>query len=162
MIASFALSLEAPTQLLNYSVTRWRFKLAADYWDSYPDRVSAVTALQVQAAARSYLDPQRMQIVAVGDLTRVADVLKKLGAVEAFDADGKTDFVVVMTGGRVARGARSRSGVPGNRRSKFVHTSLQTPSDSAEVFAASAWRDFGRVGLVHRSVALLHRTKTPA
>jgi hypothetical protein len=30
-----------------------------------------------------------MQIVAVGDPTRVADVLKKLGAVEAFDADGK-------------------------------------------------------------------------
>jgi zinc protease len=89
MIASFALSLESPTQLLNYSVTRWRFKLPADYWDSYPDRVSSVTALQVQAAARKYLDPQRMQIVAVGDPTRVADVLKKLGAVEAFDADGK-------------------------------------------------------------------------
>jgi zinc protease len=89
LIASFALSLESPTQLLNYSVTRWRFKLAADYWDSYPDRLSAVTAMQVQAAARKYLDAERLQIVAVGDPTRVADVLKKLGAVEAFDADGK-------------------------------------------------------------------------
>ena len=89
MIASFALSLESPTQLLNYAVTRWRYKLAANYWDTYPDRLSAVTADEIQAAARKYLDARRLQIVAVGDPTRVADVLKKLGEVEAFDADGK-------------------------------------------------------------------------
>ena len=89
MIASFALSLESPAQLLNYHVTRWRYKLAADYWDKYPDRVTAVTKLQVQAAARKYLDAQRMQIVAVGDPARVGDTLKKLGPVETFDADGK-------------------------------------------------------------------------
>jgi zinc protease len=89
MIASFALSLESPTQLLNYHVTRWRYKLPADYWDKYPDRVSAVTTQQVQAAARKYLDAQRMQIIAVGDPARVSEVLKKLGTVETFDADGK-------------------------------------------------------------------------
>jgi ABC-type Na+ transport system ATPase subunit NatA len=89
MIASFALSLELPTQLLNDHVTRWRYKLPVDYWDKYPDRVSAVTKHQVTAAARTYLDAQRLQIVAVGDPTRVSDVLKKLGPVETFDADGK-------------------------------------------------------------------------
>jgi len=89
MIASFALSLESPTQLLNYAVTRWRYKLAANYWDTYPDRLSAVTADEIQAAARKYLDARRLQIVAVGDPARVADVLKKLGEVEAFDTDGK-------------------------------------------------------------------------
>jgi zinc protease len=89
MIASFALSLESPAQLLNYHVTRWRYKLAADYWDRYPDRVSAVTKQQVQAAARTYLDAQRMQIVAVGDPARAGDALRKLGSVETFDAEGK-------------------------------------------------------------------------
>jgi zinc protease len=88
MIASFALSLESPTQLLNYHVTRWRYKLAADYWDKYPDRVSAVTTAQVQAAARKYLAAQRMHIVAVGDPVRAGETLKKLGTVETFDADG--------------------------------------------------------------------------
>jgi hypothetical protein len=39
MIASFALSLESPVQLLNYHVTSWRYKLAPGYWDTYPDRV---------------------------------------------------------------------------------------------------------------------------
>jgi zinc protease len=89
MIASFALSLESPAQLLNYYVTRWRYQLAADYWDKYPERVSAVTAGQIQAAARTYLAANRMQVVAVGDPARVADTLRKLGDVETYDADGK-------------------------------------------------------------------------
>jgi predicted Zn-dependent peptidase len=89
MIASFALSLESPAQLLNYYVTRWRYQLAADYWDKYPDRVSAVTAGQIQAAARTYLAANRMQVVAVGDPVRVADILRKLGDVDTYDADGK-------------------------------------------------------------------------
>ena len=89
MIASFALSLESPAQLLNYHVTKWRYTLTADYWDEYPDRVSAVTKQQVQAAAKKYLDAQRLQVVAVGDPVRAGDALKKLGTVETFDADGK-------------------------------------------------------------------------
>jgi len=89
MIASFALSLESPAQLLNYYVTRWRYGLPADYWDRYPERVSAVSAAQVQAAARTYLAANRLQVVAVGDPTRVADTLKRLGEVETYDADGK-------------------------------------------------------------------------
>ena len=89
MIASFALSLESPAQLLNLYVTRWRYGLAADYWDRYPERVSAVDARQIQSAAKTYLAANRLQIVAVGDAVRVADILRKLGEVETYDADGK-------------------------------------------------------------------------
>jgi zinc protease len=89
MIASFALSLESPQQLLNLYVTRWRYKLPADYWDRYPDRVSAVKSDDVQAAAKKYLAADRMQIVAVGDPARVSETLKKLGEVETYDTDGK-------------------------------------------------------------------------
>lgn len=89
MIASFALSLESPAQLLNLDVTRWRYGLAEGYWDRYQGRVSAVTARQVHTAAKTYLAANRMQIVAVGDPTRVADTLRKLGDVETYDADGK-------------------------------------------------------------------------
>ena len=73
IIASFALSLESATQLLNYSVTSWRYKLPADYWDKVPDRVAAVTRQQVQAIAQKYLVAPRMQIIAVGDPTRAGD-----------------------------------------------------------------------------------------
>lgn len=89
MVASFALSLESPSQLLNYHVTKWRYKLPADYWDKYAERTNAVTKEQVQAMGRKYLAPERLQIVAVGDPTKVAEILRKLGEVETYDADGK-------------------------------------------------------------------------
>jgi zinc protease len=89
MVASFALSLESPAAVLNNHVTRWLYKLPADYWDKYPERVMAVTQAEVQAAAKKYLDPARLQMVVVGDPTKVADLLKQFGTVEMFDTNGK-------------------------------------------------------------------------
>ena len=67
IVAGFALSLESPEQLLGYYVQSWLYGLPADYWDTYPARISAVTAAQAQAAAAKYWDPSKLQIVAVGD-----------------------------------------------------------------------------------------------
>jgi zinc protease len=89
IVAGFALSLENPQQVLGYYIENWLYNLPPDYWDTYPARVMAVTAEQAQAAARKYLEPGRLQIVAVGDATKIADILKKKGTVEMFDADGK-------------------------------------------------------------------------
>ena len=49
----------------------------------------AVTQAQVQAAAKKYLDPARLQIVAVGDPAKVAEMLKQFGTVETYDTEGK-------------------------------------------------------------------------
>jgi predicted Zn-dependent peptidase len=89
MIASFALGLESPGQVLNYHVTRWRYKLPANYWDTHPQRIMAVTAEQVQAAAKQYLDPSKLQVVAVGDASKVAEILAKYGTVVKYDTEGK-------------------------------------------------------------------------
>ena len=89
MIASFALGLESPGQVLNYHVTRWRYKLPANYWDTHPQRIMAVTAEQVQAAAKQYLDPSKLQVVAVGDASKVAEILAKYGSVVKYDAEGR-------------------------------------------------------------------------
>ena len=51
--------------------------------------VSAVTAAQAQAAAAKYWDPAKLQIVAVGDASKVTDILKAKGTLEVFDAEGK-------------------------------------------------------------------------
>ncbi len=88
LVASFALSLESPEQVLGYYITRWSYKLPADYWDEYPKRVMAVTATQVQAVAKKYLDPSRVQIVAVGDGKKIEDTLKKFGQLEVYDTEG--------------------------------------------------------------------------
>lgn len=87
--ASFALSLENPAAILNYYIQSWTYGLPADYWDTYPARIAAVTPAQAQAAAKKYWDPARLHIVAVGDAPAIAEVLAKKGTLEVFDADGK-------------------------------------------------------------------------
>jgi zinc protease len=89
LTASFALSLENPSELLNLYIVRQLYNYPVDYWDRYTDRISAVTPAQVQAVARKYLDPKRLQIVAVGDAAKIEPMLKPFGPVEMFDAEGK-------------------------------------------------------------------------
>jgi predicted Zn-dependent peptidase len=89
IVASFALSLESPAQLLNYAITRKIYGLPDDYWDTYPAKVMAVTADDVQRVARQYVNPQTQQVVVVGDAKKIKSVLEKFGHVEVYDADGK-------------------------------------------------------------------------
>lgn len=89
IVAGFALSLERPAQLLNNILQVQRFGLPADYWDKFPDRIAAVDAAQVQAAAKKYIDLDRLQWVAVGDAKQIHDALAKYGAVTVINAEGK-------------------------------------------------------------------------
>lgn len=89
LVASFALTLESPQAQLQNALTRWRYGLPADYWDRYAARIMAISEADVQAMARKYLDPARLQIVAVGNEEAVARALRKLGPVDVYDAEGK-------------------------------------------------------------------------
>jgi zinc protease len=89
LVAGFALSLESPNAILNDYIDRYIYKLPADYWDTYPTRIEAITAADVQRVAKKYWASDRLQIVAVGDASKVEPALRKLGEVQAFDADGK-------------------------------------------------------------------------
>lgn len=89
IVASFALSLESPQAVLNNYITRYLYKLPADYWDKLPDRIMAVSQAQVQAVAKKYLDAQRLEIVIVGDPAKVGPLLPQFGSVETYDTNGK-------------------------------------------------------------------------
>ena len=89
IVANFALSLESPTDLLSYSITRKLYGLPDDYWETYPAKIMAVTADDVQRVARQYVNPQTQQIVVVGDAKKIKPILEKFGTVVVFDADGK-------------------------------------------------------------------------
>lgn len=89
IIGSFALSLEQPTTLLQNIITQKIYNLPADYWDTYPQKVSAITAEDVQKAAQKYLDMGHLQVVAVGDAAKAREILAKYGKVELYDAEGK-------------------------------------------------------------------------
>jgi zinc protease len=89
IIGGFALSLEQPQALLQNIITQKLYNLPADYWDTYPQKVSAITADDVQRVAQKYMDLGHLQIVAVGDAAKAREVLAKYGTVEVFDAEGK-------------------------------------------------------------------------
>jgi len=89
IVGSFALLVESPNAVLNNVLDRYLYKLPADYWDTYASKIEAVTAADIQRVAQKYWSPDRLQIVAVGDQTVVEPALKKLGAVQAYDSEGK-------------------------------------------------------------------------
>ena len=89
IIGSFALSLEQPQALLQNIITQKLYNLPADYWDTYPQKVTAITPADVQRVAQKYIDLGHLQVVAVGDASKAREVLTKYGKVEVFDAEGK-------------------------------------------------------------------------
>lgn len=83
LIGRFALSLDAPAALMGNLATQKIYGLPADYWDTYPQRVEAVTPEDIQRVAKKYYDAGRLQIVAVGDAKALSPVLGKYGTVES-------------------------------------------------------------------------------
>jgi predicted Zn-dependent peptidase len=89
IVASFALSLESPSELLGDEIVRKIYGFPPDYWDAYPAKAMAITADDIQRVARKYINPESMQVVAVGDLGKIKSVMEKYGPVEVYDAQGK-------------------------------------------------------------------------
>ena len=82
LVASFALGLENPAQVLQRWMQQREYGLPADYWDTYTDKVMAVTAADVMRVAKQYVPYDNVQIIAVGDGAKIRDALKKFGPVE--------------------------------------------------------------------------------
>jgi predicted Zn-dependent peptidase len=87
--ASFALSLEQPTAPLNFAIVSKRYGLPPGYWDAYPVKVMEITAADVRRVARRYLNPETMQLVAVGDSANIKAALEKYGPVQVYDNQGR-------------------------------------------------------------------------
>jgi zinc protease len=89
VVANFAFSLEDPSSLLGYSLDRSFYGLPEDYWDTYPEKIMAVTAADVRRIAGRYFDPENIQIVAVGDGNKIRTILEKHGPLEIYDTEGR-------------------------------------------------------------------------
>lgn len=89
IVGQFALALENPQSLLQNIITQKLYNLPADYWDTYPQKVEAITAEDVQRIAQVYIDLPHLQIIAVGDAAKTRDVLAKFGHLDVYDTDGK-------------------------------------------------------------------------
>jgi zinc protease len=91
VVASFAISLEQPDRLLGYAVDQAIYSLPADYWDMYPAKIAAVSAADVTRVGAKYLDPAKIQIVAVGDAKKVLPAFQQYGTVKLYDTQGKPE-----------------------------------------------------------------------
>jgi len=63
--------------------------LGRDFLETYRSRIEAVTAEQVQEAARKYIIYDRPVIVVVGDASKLGKDLRTIGPVEVLDIEGK-------------------------------------------------------------------------
>jgi zinc protease len=86
MAASFAVALENPSNVLTRWMQQREFGLPEDYWDTYTEKIAAITAADVQRVARKYVPYDNVQIIAVGDGDKIRELLKKFGPVEEVQA----------------------------------------------------------------------------
>jgi predicted Zn-dependent peptidase len=99
MVANFALSLESPASILNYAVQSEQYGFPADYWETYPQKLMAVTAADAQRVAKKYYGTDAVQVIAVGDAANIRTQIDKYGTVSVYDLAGKP----VMTGTEAAK-----------------------------------------------------------
>jgi zinc protease len=66
------------------------YDLGLDYYAKYPGKIASVNAEAVQAAAKKYLVPEKMVVIAVGDRAKIEPELVKLnlGTLELRDTEG--------------------------------------------------------------------------
>ena len=88
LVASFALGLENPSGVLSRWLQQREFGLPEDYWDTYTEKIMAVTAEDVQRVAKKYVPYDNVQIIAVGDGAKIGELLKKFGPVVEAAVDG--------------------------------------------------------------------------
>ncbi len=101
---AFGRSLESPETIARFALNTARYKLPADYYSTYLEKLQRVTADDVMAMAKKYIRPNNAHIVVVGNKDEVADKLvpfAKSGKVNFYDYKGnllKMDDEVIPAG----------------------------------------------------------------
>jgi zinc protease len=89
LVASFALNTESAGTAMSLATQVKEYGFPADYWDTYPQKIAAVTAADVQRVAQKYIPLDNIVIVAVGDATKIRSALAEFGTIEEWDSEGK-------------------------------------------------------------------------
>jgi predicted Zn-dependent peptidase len=84
----FSMGLATQDGLLSQIGTVALNELPDDYLETYRDKVRALTPADLQATAQKYLDSANMQIVLVGDRTKIETQSALFGGLEIYDAQG--------------------------------------------------------------------------
>lgn len=86
---SFPRSIETSQQVAGQIASEILLGRGPEYLERYRDRVAAVTAADVQRVAQTYLHPDRLQMVVVGDALQIHDDVEQFAVRSAiYDTDG--------------------------------------------------------------------------
>lgn len=86
MAGNFARSLEQSGTLAEFAYNTLRYKLPADYYATYLEKLSAITVADVQQTAAKYIRPENSIILVVGNKDEIAKTLS------SFDKNKKVTF----------------------------------------------------------------------
>ena len=89
MIGSFVRSLERPQTVANFAINIARYGLPSDFYSNYIQKVNALKVEDIQNAAKKYIKPENVTIVAVGDQSILVEKLAPFGNVQIYDAFGE-------------------------------------------------------------------------
>jgi zinc protease len=93
IIRGFPRTFETPSQIADRLETVVTYGLPDTYFNSYIERVQAVTLEDVNRVANRYLQPDRMAVVIVGDRSKIEQGLRSLGDlgehITFLDAEGR-------------------------------------------------------------------------
>jgi predicted Zn-dependent peptidase len=84
----FSLGLATQDSLAGQLSSVYLERLPQDYLETYRERIRALTAADVIAAARAHFDSANAQIVIVGDRSQLAEQAALFGQVTEYDAQG--------------------------------------------------------------------------
>ncbi len=101
---NFARSLEKPQTIARFALNTAKYDLPADYYETYLEKVDAVTKQDIMDMAKKYIRPENAHIVVVGSKDDVADKLTQFapdGVVHFYDNYGneiKMDDIEIPDG----------------------------------------------------------------
>lgn len=76
MTGSFSRSLEDPQTIARFALNIERYQLPDDYYETYLEKLAAVTPQDVMEMANKYLHPDRAVILAVGNVSVIKEKMK--------------------------------------------------------------------------------------
>ncbi|HUF65779.1 MAG TPA: pitrilysin family protein [Gemmatimonadaceae bacterium] len=90
LVASFPASVQSVQDLAQRLQTILIYDMPVDYYETYRERLAAVSAADLAAIARTRLNPDALTIVVVGDLATIEAPIRarNFGEVEVWDREG--------------------------------------------------------------------------
>jgi zinc protease len=88
MIGNFPLQIETPQQVAGRVATLVLYGLDRSYWDTYREKLSGITSVDLYKVAREYLHPDNLAIVASGDVQALEAGMGEFGEMDIFNDEG--------------------------------------------------------------------------